>query len=165
MKRGFGLIELLIYAAIAAVVAAAAWAAWTDFRHWAGAPDVEKQRLADQKFVDAANERAGAAQTAAAEAERRASNAQADTAACVKTTQEQTDAVKRWKAEADRRGTEVARAKAASAAAARGTAEAVARLQEIAKRPPVKDQTCEQKLQATDKLLRDAARARLKDGK
>jgi hypothetical protein len=93
-------------------------------------------------------------------ARKQSADALADVQACVSTTNAQSAQVKAWQAEAARRQADAAKARTDSAAASQAAKTAIARYQEIAARPPVKDQTCEQKLEATDKLLRDAARAR-----
>lgn len=147
------MISLILYAVLAAGVIFGAITAWHSVQHSIAAPFVAEQIAHDQQVVNAANKRAD-------DAEAQVKNAQSDTAACVQTSNAQSAKVKQWQDEATRLAGIAAKAKAAGAAEHQVAQTAVARYQQIAAAPPVKDQTCQQKLDATDKLLRDAARAR-----
>lgn len=150
------LIQLAIYAALAG----GALFAFHEFEQKQYVEPAERRGAANQLAADQKVVADLTAQLTAAK--KQGTDALADLDSCKTKTQTQSDQVNRWKAEADRRAAETAKAKAAGAVASRAAQTAIASYQEIAARPPVKDQTCEQKLQATDKLLRDAARARVK---
>lgn len=144
------LIQLAIYAAIAG-------AAYVAFDHYIVGPaevrGAANQLAKDQPVLEAVKTERDAAK-------KQAADAMTDVQACVAASATQSNQVKAWQAEAAKRAADAAKARAESAAASQAAKTAIARYQEIAARPPVKDQTCEQKLEATDKLLRDAARAR-----
>ena len=146
--------SLLIQLAIYGAIAAAAMFAFHEFEqeHYVK-PAMEEQRLKDQKVVDDLNVQLAAAK-------KQGADALADVQSCVAASATQSAQVKAWQAEATKRAADAAKARADSAVASQAAKTAIARYQEIAARPPVRDQTCEQKLEATDKLLRDAARAR-----
>lgn len=147
------MISLILYAVLAAGVIFGAITAWHSIQHSIAAPFVAEQIAHDQQVVDAANKRADAA-------EARATGAESDTKACVGNAKTQSDLVARWQAEAARRLAESAKAKAEGAAARQISQTAIQRYQEIAARPPIKDETCQAQLAKVDKLLRDAATAR-----
>ena len=152
------MVQLIIYAVLALGLIAGAIGAWHSFRTWVAAPLVAAQIAQDQKAVDAAGKRA-------TEAEAQASAARADTAACVQTSSAQSEQVQRWQDEAAKRLADAARARAESAAANQAARTAIARYEHIVALPPAKDQTCEQQLEATDRLLREAATERAKGGR
>ncbi|MGH7605393.1 MAG: hypothetical protein ACRENK_15535 [Gemmatimonadaceae bacterium] len=146
------MIQLIVYAVLAFGLLAGAIGAWHSVQHSIAAPFVAAQIKQDQAAVDSLT-----AQLVAAK--KQGADALADVASCEATAKTQSDLVDLWQ------GTAAANLKRARAAEAAGQAShqvaqtAIARYQEIASRPPVKDETCEQKLAKTDKLLRDAARA------
>lgn len=147
------LIQLAIYGAIIGAVAFGAHKAWDGFKSDIAAPYVQAQIAADQKVVDEANR-------IRARAEKQAAESQADIDSCTATLDTQSVEVDRWKATAAQRLKETQKARADALLADAAKKQSIAQLQEIARRPPVKDETCQQKLDKVDKLLRDAARAR-----
>lgn len=147
------MVSIIFYGLLAAGTIFGAITAWHGIQHSIAAPFVAEQIAHDQQVVDAANKRAD-------DAEARVKNAQSDTAACVASLGTQTGLVQKWQATAAANLAAAAKAKADSAASHNAALTAIQRYQQIAAAPPVKDQTCQQKLDATDKLLRDAARAR-----
>jgi len=146
--------SLLIQLAIYAALAAGAAIAFHEFEqtHYVK-PAMEAQRAKDQVEYAKQGEQLAAAQ-------KQGQDALADVASCVANSKTQTDLVDLWQHRAQENYAAAQKAKAESAAKSVESKTAIARYQEIAARPPVKDQTCQQKLDATDKLLRDAARAR-----
>jgi flagellar basal body-associated protein FliL len=147
------MISLILYGVLAAGAIFGAITVWHSVEHSISAPFVAEQIAHDQEVVNAANKRAD-------DAEGRTKNAQSDTAACVSAVKTQSDLVDLWQGRAKENFAAAAKARAEGAAAHVVAQTAVQRYQQIAAAPPVKDQTCQQKLDATDKLLRDAARAR-----
>jgi hypothetical protein len=146
--------SLLIQLAIYAALAAGAALAFHEFEqtHYVK-PAMEDQRAKDQVEYAKVNAQLTAAQ-------KQSTDALADVASCTAASATQSAQVKAWQAEATRRAADAAKARQEGAAASAAAKTAVARYQQIASAPPVKDQTCQQKLDATDKLLRDAARLR-----
>lgn len=146
--------SFIVEAIIWAVIAGGAMVAFHEFEqtHYV-TPAKEAQRAADQIEYAKVNAQLVAAQ-------KQSADALADGAACVATANTQSVQVKAWQAEAAKRASDAAKARADGAAASAAAKTAIARYQTIVSQPPVKDQTCQQKLDATDKLLRDAARAR-----
>lgn len=144
------IVTLLIYAAVAT-------AAYVAFDHYILGPaevrGAANQLAKDQPVLDGVKAERDAAR-------RQSTDALADVQACTAASATQSAQVKLWKDEATKRQAEAAKARSEAVAASAVSKTNIARYQEIAARPPVKDQTCQQKLDATDKLLRDAARAR-----
>lgn len=147
------LIQLAIYAALAGALWFGAHKAWDGFVDWVSEPRVRAQVVADTVVLEQVKTERDAAQ-------KQAADAMTDVQACVSTSNVQSAKVKQWQDEASRLAGIAAKAKAAGAAEHQVAQTAIQRYQAIASAPPVKDQTCQQKLDATDKLLRDAARAR-----
>ena len=147
------MITIIFYAVIAAGVAFGGYEAWSGFKSKIAAPYVQAQIASDQKAVDKAN-------AAQKDAENRAQNAQTDTAACTVSLTKQTGAVAAWQAAAAKNQADAQKAKAQALIATAAEATTKASYLAILRAPPKKDETCQQKLDSVDKLLRDAARAR-----
>jgi hypothetical protein len=146
------LIKLAIYAAIAA-------AAYIAFDHYILGPAERRgaanQLAADQKVVNKLTTERDDART-------QSTDALADVDACKASLVAQGNAVEQWKRAAKANSDAAAKARADGEASHQAATAAIKRYQEIASAPPAKDQTCQQKLDAVDKLLRDAAKARVK---
>lgn len=140
--------------AIGVALAALYWA----FEHYvidpAEARGAANQLVADQKVV-------AKLQTKLDEATKQATDALADVQSCTAKVGTQTALVDNWKKAAKINADLAAKAKADGAASHKVAATVIERYQTIVNAPPVKDQSCQQKLDAVDKLLRDAARAKV----
>lgn len=147
------LIELAIGAAIVGALAFGAHKAWDGFTGQYVAQGKQQQIAHDQPIIDAANANA-------AEDKKRAENAQADTKSCQEAAATQSKGVNEWHAKAVAAQARVKALESAGAKQSQDRQAEVQRLQLIATAKDVKAQTCEEKLGATDKLLRDAAKAR-----
>jgi hypothetical protein len=146
------LVQLIVAGVLLATVLGGIYAAWSSFKDHIGTPYAEAQRVADQAIVDKAN----AAQRAA-ESER--DNAVADTAACVAQAAKQSDAVDRWKLQADRNAAAAREAKAQAQREATAAAPKIAELQANAAAAP-KLMVCEEELGKAKAVLQDSLRAR-----
>jgi flagellar basal body-associated protein FliL len=146
--------SLLIQLAIYAALAAGAALAFHEFEqvHYVK-PAMESQRAKDEVAYEAQGEQLTAAR-------KQSTDALADVASCTAASKKQSDLVDLWQLRAKQNFDAAQKARAEGQAAHAVAQTAVQRYQQIAAAPPVKDQTCQQKLDATDKLLRDAARLR-----
>jgi hypothetical protein len=144
------IVTLLIYAAVAG-------AAYVAFDHYILGPAEERgaanQLAKDQPVLEGVKTERDAAK-------KQATDALADVESCKSNVKTQNDLVDLWQSRAKENAAAAAKARAAGQAEHATSQSEIQRLQQIAAAPPVKDQTCQQKLDATDKLLRDAARAR-----
>lgn len=148
------LIQLAIYAALAAGAALAFHA--FEQHYFVGPAEIRgaaDQRAQDEPILEQVKAQRDAAL-------KQAADALTDVASCTSAVKTQSDLVSLWQSRARENFTAAAKARAEGQAAHVVAQTAVQRYQQIAAAPPVKDQTCQQKLDATDKLLRDAARAR-----
>ena len=147
------MITIVIYAIIAAGLAFGGFEAWSGFKEHISAPYVQAQIASDQKAVDAANAKQKIAENAA-------QDAQTDTAACATKVATQNVTIAAWQAAAAKNQAAEQKAQAAALIATAAEATTKASYLAILRAPPKKDETCQQKLDSVDKLLRDAARAR-----
>jgi hypothetical protein len=144
---------LIVYAVLAAGLAFGAITAWDGFKDSIGNPYAEAQMTKDAGVLEQVKTERDAAQ-------KQSADALSDVQSCVAASKTQTAQVETWQAEAKRRQADAAKAKAEGVAAHQAAQTAISRYQEIAARPPIKDETCEAQLGKVDKLLRDAAKAR-----
>lgn len=147
------LIELAIGAAIVGALAFGAHKAWDGFTGQYIEEGKALQIAADTPILEAAKANA-------AESDKRAENAQADTKSCQASAATQSKGIAEWQAKTAAAQARVRALETAGARTSQDRQTEVARLQEIARSKDAKVQTCEEKLGATDKLLRDAAKAR-----
>lgn len=152
MRRQRGFVMLIVYAVMAVAALGAMYAAWSGFKDHIGQPYAEAQRLADQKVVDKAER-----EQRAAESER--DNAVSDTVACVSQAAKQSEAVDKWKAQADRNAVAARAAKEDERRAAAAAAPKIAAYAEYAAAKP-KLMACEEELGRAKEVLRDALRTR-----
>lgn len=157
--RGFGLIELAIWAGIVGAVGLFAWGAWHGFTAWVSAGPVEEQRKADQKVINTANDERDKYKADAAEADKRANNAKTDLGTCKQAAGEQSDGVNKMKARAIAAEASIRAMKAAGAARENEQQGRLTEYKKLATENAGAALSCTDELAKLDKFLRDRARA------
>lgn len=144
---------MIFWAVAAAATVGFLYKAWDGFTDSIGAPYTEAQRKADQVKIDEAD-----GKTKVAETER--DNARLDTAACVKSSKTQNEAI----ASADKRAKDAQAATRAIIDAAKRDAKAkqqrIDSLQSIASAKPKVDMTCPEELGKARAILQETLRTR-----
>lgn len=151
----YGLIAYAIAGVI--LVAGLAWG-WSKFTDWVGEPYAAAQRQADQVEMDKVNAARIRAEGDAAQMRGERDNARADTQTCVEKASTQSDAVNKWKAEAQRQANAAREARAAADRQATAAAPRLAQLQaDAAAKPQL--MVCEVELAKAKKVIQDALRS------
>jgi len=147
------LLQLILYALFAAGLAFAGWKFWDGFTGQYVAQGAAAQMAADKPIVEAANARAD-------EAEKRAERAQEDLARAKVASDRQNAAIASSKAVSEQsRALSEKLSGMYSAEVAKGQEKNKA-LYALTTAEPKTGQSCEDMLSATDRILRDSARAR-----